>query len=360
METTDCKNYREDLKAFADGELPEASRAAVEAHLKSCADCRAEVAFMERMAADFRAFEGAAERKLSAEFRGRLLARMEEAKPESKSTLPFWRRFPPIVWGSLGTAVAAAAAFLLFFRSNSYAPTLSAPAAGASAPTKEVAMKAAPAASAPAGAFGRSAPVAAAAPVAPAAPAVARARSAAERSDANPATVEERTARPSMGSFKGSASDRKADEDIGSATFNDISNGARGGAIGNAAGGVAVGKSATKAAPAPPMEQAEAKKPALSWNGGEIRVAVSDQTKAAQQVEQLTRENGGMTRRVGDNPPQYEIMISGDKAVLLQTAIRKLGDIPQRDQEKAKNGLSGSEARRYSSVGQFTVILEKK
>src|SRR5437868_1763201 len=67
MATTDCKNYREELKAYADGELSPLRRVRLRAHLDGCPDCREELAFMERMAADFRAVEAAADAKLSPE-----------------------------------------------------------------------------------------------------------------------------------------------------------------------------------------------------------------------------------------------------------------------------------------------------
>lgn len=50
MKTERCREWRESLGAFALGRLPEEERAALEAHLEGCPECRAELSSLEGVA----------------------------------------------------------------------------------------------------------------------------------------------------------------------------------------------------------------------------------------------------------------------------------------------------------------------
>lgn len=50
MKTEGCREWRESLGAYALGRLPEGERAALEAHLEGCSECRAELAELESVA----------------------------------------------------------------------------------------------------------------------------------------------------------------------------------------------------------------------------------------------------------------------------------------------------------------------
>jgi len=54
---TDCTRFQDDLKAYADGELPWLRRAAVRRHLTHCASCQEEITFMTQISEDLRAAE---------------------------------------------------------------------------------------------------------------------------------------------------------------------------------------------------------------------------------------------------------------------------------------------------------------
>jgi anti-sigma factor RsiW len=89
----DCENLR--LDAYHDGELSPAGRADVEAHLRDCPSCAAELAAMRGMSA---AFAGAAPREPS---HGQLLRLARGVRAESSDDRMLLRLFR-------GAAVAAA------------------------------------------------------------------------------------------------------------------------------------------------------------------------------------------------------------------------------------------------------------
>jgi hypothetical protein len=95
-----CRDAREKLLAYADDDLPADERAAIEAHLEACADCRAEAAGLRRTEDALRAL-AAVERapEVTADLRSRLAVRPVH-------------HFP---WVLAGAAVAAAAALLFLW-----------------------------------------------------------------------------------------------------------------------------------------------------------------------------------------------------------------------------------------------------
>jgi hypothetical protein len=114
-QATACPAWREDLKAFADGELPFLRRFAVRGHLSRCALCRdelreiaritMEIKATENMAAGATGGEGAA--TLAPDLRTRILDGLSGVTPEAPTApLPLWRRQPGQVFG-VGGVVAA-------------------------------------------------------------------------------------------------------------------------------------------------------------------------------------------------------------------------------------------------------------
>ena len=102
---TPCSRWSEDLKAYADGELPPVTRLLVGLHLSRCALCREEVAEMEVLGSELRA-GGPAE--MPADLRERILSAAPEAGADEPHAVPgrlqLWRR--PMVWfGAVATLV---------------------------------------------------------------------------------------------------------------------------------------------------------------------------------------------------------------------------------------------------------------
>ena len=99
---TDCTNYIDDLKAYADGELPVVRRAAVRRHLAHCPACREEIAAMTQLTEDLRASEPTD--ALDADLRARIL----DAPPVSSRPAPSRRPLSPsLKWALAGLALVA-------------------------------------------------------------------------------------------------------------------------------------------------------------------------------------------------------------------------------------------------------------
>lgn len=103
----DCNRCSASLDAFLDGELPVAERAEVEAHLATCAGCRAEETALRSIVAEARDLPKSVqpERELWAGIAARL-----PMPPHATSTAA--RDFPPrtrpnwLFWGRLAAAIA--------------------------------------------------------------------------------------------------------------------------------------------------------------------------------------------------------------------------------------------------------------
>ncbi len=94
--------YEEDLTAYMDGELPEARRAEVAAHLGTCADCQRTEALLRRAVASLAELP---EFKPSADTRRAVLAKVEALPPPLKERLLALLR-PAVLVPSLGLAAA--------------------------------------------------------------------------------------------------------------------------------------------------------------------------------------------------------------------------------------------------------------
>jgi hypothetical protein len=112
----ECDALREDLKAYADGELGSARHQEIERHLDSCEACREEVAAMNRISHEFFELEGKAESEsFDPALRARILAGLPELQPGAVSARPslrqWWRR--PML-GLAGVAAVAVIAVILW------------------------------------------------------------------------------------------------------------------------------------------------------------------------------------------------------------------------------------------------------
>ena len=104
-----CENCREELKAYADGELPLWRRAAVRRHLSGCAPCQAELTEIERITAIMKHNPIPA---LSPGIREKLLTAVQPI-PKNETTSAPWRLRP-----SLAIATSAAVVVVSFFTFN--------------------------------------------------------------------------------------------------------------------------------------------------------------------------------------------------------------------------------------------------
>jgi anti-sigma factor RsiW len=103
----DCKRDREEIGAYADGELAGEVRAAFESHLAACASCRAEVAAHERLA---HAFASLPEVTPAGDFEARFWARVAREREARQTSWPSWLTWRRV----LGFAAVTAVALLLF------------------------------------------------------------------------------------------------------------------------------------------------------------------------------------------------------------------------------------------------------
>ena len=111
---TACEREREQIGAFLDGELGAGERAALEAHLPTCAGCRQALEDQQRLA---RAFAALPAETAPADFEARFWARIARGEDDPQGLLARLRR-----WISPGRALAlaatAAALLLLFLNSR--------------------------------------------------------------------------------------------------------------------------------------------------------------------------------------------------------------------------------------------------
>lgn len=114
MRTENCREWRPSLGAYALGDLPPSERAALEAHLEGCAECRAELASLQPVArllplADPARFGQPAPRPPSD--LGDRVAATIGAEREARTTRRRQRRFG---FALAGAAAAAVLAIVLF------------------------------------------------------------------------------------------------------------------------------------------------------------------------------------------------------------------------------------------------------
>ena len=124
---TDCQPFKDDLKAYADGELPWLRRRAVRCHLTRCASCRKEISAMTQIAKDLRSSE--TEDALSPALRERILGDKPDSplapnnggtgKAHDNSDSPIIggrgassRKRPALAWGIAGVVLIGC--FLMF------------------------------------------------------------------------------------------------------------------------------------------------------------------------------------------------------------------------------------------------------
>lgn len=121
---TDCTRFADDLKAYADGELPLLRRAAVRRHLAQCPACREEIAAMTQLAEDLRTSEPS--EPLDADLRARIL----DTPPGSRRPAPPRRPLSPsLKWALAGMALLAWCVLFPHFQKHRDAAKLPAPTA---------------------------------------------------------------------------------------------------------------------------------------------------------------------------------------------------------------------------------------
>ncbi len=129
-----CDDLREYLAAWADGELDETTRERVRKHLDACAECRRELAGLERVDALFRA---AAVPEVEAREWGRVEAALDEAMSTAPVSIEALRERPArrglLGWWLFPAAAVAAAAIIV-------AVFLFSPAAPPPEPSAEVTL----------------------------------------------------------------------------------------------------------------------------------------------------------------------------------------------------------------------------
>jgi hypothetical protein len=119
--------YREDLKAFVDRELPALRAVMLRLHLRRCASCREELAWMRRLTHDMAAIE---EPLPASELRDRILSNLPPPERAAVRARPTYRR--PIAGFALGAAATVAVAAGLFaLRGGGDGTTITKPAQSA-------------------------------------------------------------------------------------------------------------------------------------------------------------------------------------------------------------------------------------
>jgi anti-sigma factor RsiW len=107
-----CKEVKPELVAYLDGELPDATRSQVEAHLESCAACRAE---RDALAATLKSLESLPATQPSSNLAEQFWTRFQEAKQKGFGagflSLFKWPR--PVWVGAAATACLLAAILLV-------------------------------------------------------------------------------------------------------------------------------------------------------------------------------------------------------------------------------------------------------
>lgn len=140
----DCRDWRERISAWIDGEVPPSETRLIEAHLEACSECRAVERKMRAVGIGVGRTEGA----IPADFREKLFTRLEaeELLPRRRSLFVFSLRWAAIPL----TAAAALALFLLVSPekgNRSIAPQAPLPRVAEQAPATEPREPASPAVS---------------------------------------------------------------------------------------------------------------------------------------------------------------------------------------------------------------------
>ena len=107
-----CKEVKPELVAYLDGELPDATRSQVEAHLESCAACRAE---RDALAATLKSLDDLPATRPSSNLAEHFWTRFQEAKQKGfKAGFLSLFKWPRPVWvGAAATACLLAAVLLV-------------------------------------------------------------------------------------------------------------------------------------------------------------------------------------------------------------------------------------------------------
>ena len=108
-----CEAIAEDLTAFVDGELPEAERAPIDAHVAGCLSCRREI---ERITKVNALVAGLQRIEPSPEFEDRLRRRLATgAAADGAATGTRRRAWRPALWGVPALAAAAVIALVWYW-----------------------------------------------------------------------------------------------------------------------------------------------------------------------------------------------------------------------------------------------------
>jgi hypothetical protein len=112
----ECDTLRDDLKAYADGELGSSRSQEIERHLHSCEECREEVAAMNRISHEFFERESKAESdSLNPALRARILAGLPDLQTQTTpSRTALWKWWQKPTLGLAGAAVVALIVGLLW------------------------------------------------------------------------------------------------------------------------------------------------------------------------------------------------------------------------------------------------------
>src|SRR5437016_2567665 len=108
-----CTQISDELKAYADGELGEAERAGVRAHLDGCDSCRQDLGAIERMSHELRALDEAAQTAPRPELRARILSAIPGPAIDVQGTDRPRRRWWNFTMPQLSLAGAVAIAALI-------------------------------------------------------------------------------------------------------------------------------------------------------------------------------------------------------------------------------------------------------
>ena len=105
-----CNEIKPELVAYLDGELPDAVRSQVEAHLQSCADCRAE---REALAATLESIKDLPATRPSTNFLEQFWTRFQEAKGSRAKIFSLFKWPRPVWVGAAATACLLAVVLLV-------------------------------------------------------------------------------------------------------------------------------------------------------------------------------------------------------------------------------------------------------
>src|SRR5438270_11121962 len=98
-----CQSIIDDLKAYADCELPPLRQAMVQLHISRCPSCREEIEAMDKISANLVAGDAG---DLTMDLRSRLLEAAPEGAPLiDRVTAKRWRPRPLQIWSAAAAAV---------------------------------------------------------------------------------------------------------------------------------------------------------------------------------------------------------------------------------------------------------------